>query len=313
MLISLASLSAMIIILTIYSDELILSEKAMRENLLQRRKTSLYKISLSGEENQELLRDLNKGFFQKRKERIESLIFKADVKITYHEFVFISAVFGLIGWVIGNFLNNLFISLILSITLYRFPKSYFKFICSSLTKEINEQLEPTLSQIIGLLPAKKTLINAIEACINNMNEPLKKYFTEFVNNINNANRSFEEALDELARKIDSKPFNDFARIAVVHYKHGGDTIFAFNSIPETMRDIKMIQSAQEAELDSLKLLGYIFTALTPLSFLFYYFTDKSNIDILINTGVGKVITAIVLINLLITVKLVVKISEPVKL
>lgn len=304
---------AMIIILTLYSEDLIKKQKEIRDSFIKKRKKSLYKITLTTGINEELIKDINKGFFTKKRESIERLIYRSEVKITYFEFLAISLFSGFIGWFLGDFLNNFIICIVLAVLFYYLPKIYLQFICDSVRAQINEQLEPALSQIIGLLPTKKTLVNACEACITNIDEPLKVFFTEFINNINNANRSFEESITDLARKIDTKPFNDFARLAIVHYKQGGDTVYAFSSIPETLRDIKMVQSEQESELDSLKLLGYMFTALAPFCYLYYYFTDKNNFGILTNSMAGKVISIIVLVITVVTILLVRKISKPVEL
>lgn len=312
-LVGVGAVSAMIIILAIFSNDIIRGQRELRENFIKRRKLSLYKITLRGDVNKEFIKSINKSFLTRRREAVELLIHKSDMKITYYEYLMVSLLFGVIGWVIGGFLNNVLISIVLAVLMFSIPKSYLKFICNSIKRYIAEQLEPALAQIIGLLPSKKTLPNACEACLESMEEPLKAYFTEFINNINNANRSFEEALDDLARKIDSKPFYDFARLAVVHYKQGGDTMYAFNSIPETMRDLKLIQSEQEAELDSLRMLGYIFVLLTPACYAYYYFTDIDNFNILTQSFAGKAISFIALVVMIITVKLITRISKPVEL
>lgn len=307
------ALILMLAVLTWFSDDLLDEQRKIRENFISRRKTNLRKISLGSETGKELVKTVNKSFLKKRTENVEKLIAKADMKITYVEYLIISIFFGIIGYIIGQGLNNFAISITLAFITYTIPKSYLKFISGSLKRQINDQLEPVLSQIIGLLPTKKTLINSVETCLENMEEPLKTLFTEFVNNVNNANRPFDEAINELAKKIDSKPFYDFARLAMVHYRQGGETMYAFSTIPETMRDMKLIQSEQETELDSLKLVGYMFVMAAPLSFLYYYFTDKTSFNILINTMPGKIVSFIALVITIITVKLITNISKPIEL
>lgn len=312
-LICLIALCLMIIILAYFSADIIDEQKRIKENFIKRRKVSLYNLTLSNDANKQLIKDINKGWLRKKRESVERLLNKSNIMITVEEYYVVSTVFAVFGWLIGDFLNNFMISVVLAIIASFLPKYYLSFVCESIKKQINEQLEPVLSQIIGLLPTKKTLVNSCEACLDNMEDPLKTYFTEFINNINNANRSFEESIDDLAKKIDNKPFNDFARLAVVHYKQGGDIMYAFNTIPETMRDIKLIQSEQESELDSLRLLGYIFIFLTPASYLFYYFSDKDSFIILTQSTAGKVVSFIALIMCIVTVKLVQKISKPVEM
>lgn len=303
----------MVAVLTWFSDDIINGQKEIRNNFVSKRKLNLRKINLGGEVTKELIKITKKGFFVKRRDHIELLIHKDDMKITYAEYIIICIISSVVGWFIGSILNNWLISVFLAIVAFTLPKGYLKFVAASLKRQINEQLETVLSQIIGLLPSKKTLSSAIEACIETMEEPLKIYFTEFINNINNANRSFDDALNDLARKIDSKAFYDFARLAMVHYKQGGETMYAFSSIPETMRDIKMIQSEQESELDSLKMMGYMFVLTGPLCFVYYYFTDKVSFDMLINTSIGKVLTTVALIITIITIKIIRSLSTPVEM
>lgn len=312
-LVGIIDLCLMIIILVYFSADIIQEQKKMRENFIKQRKLNLYKVTLNSDPNKQLVKDINKGFFAKRRDSVERLLFKANMPITYEEYLIIGLVCAAIGWLIGDILNNMAISAILAYIMFNLPKSYMNFVCNSIKAQIADQIEPAISQIIGLLPSKKTLVNACEACIDGFEEPLKTYFTEFVNNINNANRSFEDSIEDLAKKIDTKPFYDFARIAVVHYRQGGDTMYAFNTIPETMRDIKMIQSEQESELDSLRLVGYIFVLLTPAAYGFYYLTNEDNFKILTQSFVGKTVTVIVLITSIITFKLIQKISKPVEM
>lgn len=312
-LIGIIDLCVMIAILAYFSSDIIDEQKKLRDNFIKKRKVNLYKLSLSNDVSKQLIKDMNKGFFAKKRDATERLINRSNVAITVEEFYIISIICAVLGWLIGSFLNNTAISIVMAIVVCYAPKTYLNFVCNSIKKQINEQLEPVLSQIIGLLPTKKTLINSCEACIENMEEPLKAYFTEFLNNINNANRSFEESIEELAKKIDTKPFNDFARLAVVHYKQGGDTMYAFNSIPETMRDLKLIQSEQESELDSLRMLGFMFVLLTPASYAFYYLSDKDSFNILTQSTAGKVVSFVVLIVCLITIKLIFAISKPVEI
>ena len=311
--IGIIDLCLMIIILAVFSSDIMNEQKKIKDNFINKRKVSLYKLTFSNDVNKQMIKDMNKGFFVRKKDAIEKLINSANISITVEEFYIISAVCAAIGWMIGSFLNNVLISIVLAIVTFYAPKSYLNFVRNAIKREVNDQLEPTLSQIIGLLPTKKTLINSCEACLENMEEPLKKYFTEFINNINNANRSFEESIEDLAKKIDEKAFNDFVRLAVVHYKQGGDTVYAFNSIPETMRDLKLIQSEQESELDSLRVMGFIFVGLTPLSYLYYFATDKTSFDMLTQSGIGKGISFVALIICLVTVKLIYKISKPIEI
>lgn len=312
-LIGIGAAALMIIVFAFFSDDILNAQKEIQTNFIRKRKLNLYRISLSGDAEKEFIKNVKKGFFKRRKEAIEHLIFKAEMKITYGEYFMMCILTAIIGWFIGRFVHNFMISVIMAFIMFFAPKSYLKFVCENIKRQIDEQLETVLSQIIGLLPTKKTLINSVEACLPNMEEPIKTYMTEFINNVNNANRSFEEAINDLARKVDSKPFYDFARLAMVHYKQGGETMYAFNSIPETLRDIKLIQSEQESELDSLRLLGYMFVLLTPFSYIYYYFTDESNFSVLTDSMVGKIISVIALVVIIITVKIIRMISKPVEL
>lgn len=300
-------------VLYVFNDVFKETGSKLKENIISQRKYSIKTLYMKSLERKSRKIGEKKNIFLKFRDDIERLILKANVKVTFVEFLGISALSAIIGWILAGVFNNILIQIVLTVVAANIPYSYLNFITKLYKRQVNEQLEPVLSQIINLLPTKKSFVSACESVVETMNEPLKTFFTEFINNINNANRSFEESLHELAQKIDCKQFNDFERIALIHYRQGGDTVYAFSSIPENIRDIKMIQSEQEAELDSLRIVGYLFVFSTPLSIAYYYFSNKEYFNILTNTAIGKVIMTIIMINLIVTVYLIRKLSEPVEM
>lgn len=300
-------------VIYVFNDVFRDSGRNIKDNVLRQRKQSLdtlYKKSLGAKKK---AIHKKKGILKRFVENTEQIITKADVKITFSEFIAISAMFGIAGWLIGGIFNNLIIAVIVAAAFVNIPRSYLRFVVGLYRKQINEQLEPVLSQIINMLPTKKTLINACETIVGTMEQPLQTFFVEFINNINNANRSFEEAINELAQKIDCRQFYDFTRLALIHYRQGGDTVYAFSSIPENIRDIKLVQSEQEAELDSLRAMGYLFIFTTPLCLAYYYFGQRDYFEMLTSSLAGKMVMLAVVFNLILTIYLIKKISKPVKL
>lgn len=289
------------------------STRMVKKGILSKRKSSLERIYRKSVDTKTRTIQHKKSRIRKFIDNTEGLILRADVKITFAEFMGISIMLGICGWLLGSIFNNFLIKIIVAFVFALIPRNYFLFISDLYRKQINEQLGPVISQITNLLPSKKTLINACESVVHTMEQPLKTFFVEFINNINNANRSFEDALHELSKKIGSKQFDDFERLALIHYRQGGDTVYSFNSIPENIRDIKFVQSEQEAELDSLRSVGYLFVFGTPLCLAYYYLAKKEYYIILTNSFAGKIIMGVVAINLILTVYFIRKLSKPIEM
>lgn len=55
-LISIGAVCLMIIVLTIFSDDIVQGQKTIRENFIKKRKLNLYKITLNSDTNKEFIR-----------------------------------------------------------------------------------------------------------------------------------------------------------------------------------------------------------------------------------------------------------------
>lgn len=193
------------------------------------------------------------------------------------------------------------------------PYKYFYTIANSYKNKINAQLENTVSIIIAAFQNREDLILAIKDNINNFQEPLKTYFIEFVNKVDKFGMPFDESIDELAVKIGHPIFDDFAKLAKIHYEKGGDTKYALLDIPEDFRDHKLIMSEIDAEISPIKILGYIFAGTIPATLLFQRLTNKMYYDLLINTTAGRITVFVAFLMFFITLYQIKKIDKQIKI
>jgi tight adherence protein B len=263
-------------------------------------------------EKWEEIKPKNKNRIEKLNKKIEDTLIQGGFKIKISEFYLISLITGVIGLFIGKMLNNFLVSLLLFGVFAYLPYKYFSIIANSYKNLINKYLENAISIIIAAFQSREDLILAIEDNINNFQEPLKSYFIEFVNKVDKFGMSFDESIDELAAKIGHPIFDDFVKLAKIHYQKGGDTKYALLDIPEDFRDHKLIMSEIDAEISSIKILGYIFSGLVIGAIFFQRMTNYNYYSLLVNTTAGKITVFISLVIFLFTIRQIKKIDNQIK-
>ncbi|WP_240951486.1 type II secretion system F family protein [Caldanaerobacter subterraneus] len=264
-------------------------------------------------EKWEYIKPREKSYIEKINEKIKNTLIQGGFSIKLSEFYFISFVSGIVGWLVGSALKNFLVSLMLFAVFSYLPYKYFYTIANSYKKRINAQLENAVSIIIAAFQSREDLILAIKDNINNFQEPLKTYFIEFVNKVDKFGMPFDESIDELAVKIGHPIFDDFVKLAKIHYEKGGDTKYALLDIPEDFRDHKLIMSEIDAEISPVKILGYIFAATIPATLLFQRLTNKIYYDLLVNTTIGRITVFVAFLIFFITLYQIKKIDSQIKI
>lgn len=251
--------------------------------------------------------------YKKFKQKILDTILQANLKLKLEEFYAISLLCASVGWILGSLFRNILLSIILGCAFLTLPYFYISALAARYRAKVQgSPLEHALSLIIATLIQKNDTVTAIKDNLYKIDEPLRSYFTEFINNVEKLGIPYKRAITDLARKINSVDFSNFARLSIIFEEKGGDTKYTLMNIPDDMRDKKIIQSEVSSDIDSVNILGIVFALLVPLTLLGMRLTNYEFYAILTDTTIGKVTMAIVAILLIIFIFLISSLNKAIK-
>lgn len=114
-----------------------------------------------------------------------------------------------IGITAGISFNNFFLSPVLALGFAGIPFIYMRFQNVKYKKLIVEELETSLSTVSISYERSENILLAFEENIENVNEPIKKVFGEFVYAVRYVNPNIESAIDDMKGKINHSVFTEW--------------------------------------------------------------------------------------------------------
>ncbi len=242
---------------------------------------------------------------------VEQLLFRAGVRIRYGEYLLLSAGGLVLGVLLGQYLNNWFISLLCGYLGCQIPRRSLSFLRDRRKQVLSRQLEPALQQISNLYRINRSMEMAFEQTVISLPSPLKEEILRMLSDIRVAGMTLEEAMIRLAARLDLQDFNFFVKITLLAQKYGGETKELMLQIPQTIRERQMIRAELETEVAGAKQQAWLLLAGTPLFFIVYKFLRPDFALILTGTTAGKIGMAVVALLSLVSIFLIEKITEPV--
>lgn len=242
---------------------------------------------------------------------VEHLLARSGIRIRYGEYLLLSAGGVVLGVLVGQYLNNWFISLLCGYLGFKVPQRVLRYLQERRKALLSLQMEPALQQIANLYRINRSMEKALEQAMATMAPPLKDEFQKMQSDIRVAGMNLEEALVRLAARLDLRDFDFFVKIALLAQKFGGETKELMLQIPQTIRERQMIRAELETEVAGAKQQAWLLLAGTPLFFVVYKFLRPDFAQILTGTTPGKLGMAVVALLSLVSVLLIEKITEPV--
>lgn len=242
---------------------------------------------------------------------VEHLLARSGIRIRYGEYLLLSVGGVVLGVLVGQYLNNWFISLLCGYLGFKVPQRVLRYLQERRKALLSLQMEPALQQIANLYRISRSMEKALEQAMVTMAPPLKDEFQKMQSDIRVAGMNLEEALVRLAARLDLRDFDFFVKIALLAQKFGGETKELMLQIPQTIRERQMIRAELETEVAGAKQQAWLLLAGTPLFFVVYKFLRPDFAQILTGTASGKLGMAVVALLSLVSVLLIEKITEPV--
>ncbi|GAB4557712.1 MAG: type II secretion system F family protein [Anaerolineae bacterium] len=169
-------------------------------------------------------------------ERIATNLAQANLKLTVNEYIglHLALIFGslMLGLIVTRQLAS---GLALATLAYFVPGFYVKRLQQRRLRQFQEQLPDTLSMLVSSLKAGYGLAHALEVVSQEMPDPTGEEFARVVREMA-LGFSLPEALEHLARRVNSDDLELVVTAITVQHEVGGNLAEILETISETIRD-----------------------------------------------------------------------------
>jgi tight adherence protein B len=239
--------------------------------------------------------------------RMEQIMNKTEAKKMSRFFVAAPLLFGIGCFVL--FPNELKLpGFILGIVLgFMFPGFYMKAYAQRMKDKFDDQLIDALMIMSSSFRGGLSLIQAMEAVVDEMPDPINKEFG-IVLGENKMGVSLEEAMNHLYNRMPSPALQQMITSILLARETGGNLPVIFQRIVNNIRENKKIQQNLNTLTVQGKIQGAVM-ALLPIAFGFIVFSSNKRIFMhMLHSDVGRVMLIYAIVSELIGAVLIWKIS-----
>jgi Flp pilus assembly protein TadB len=222
-------------------------------------------------------------------------------------------VFSIILFIAGTFfslmMNNVLMIPVMAVGFSLLPFWYVMFTANFYKKQLNAELETSLSIITTSYLRSENFILAVEENVNYLNPPVCDVFRHFLAQTNLINADTVLALENIKYKIANEVYREWID-AVIACQEDKTLKTTLTPIISKLSDVRVVS----AELDILlyePMKEFITMALLLIGNIpLIYFLNKSWFDTLMNTIIGKGVLAISAAALFVSLAAVIRLTRP---
>ncbi len=188
------------------------------------------------------------------------------------------------------------------------PSFYINFLKNKMQKKFTDQLVDALMIMSSSFRGGLSLIQAIEAVVEEMPDPIRREFS-IVLGENKMGVSLEEALTHLYNRVPSPALQQMNTSILLARETGGNLPIIFSRIISNIRESKKIQQNIDTLTIQGRIQGVVLTIL-PIAFTFIVYTSNRRIfDNMLASPLGQRLLIIAAILWVIGAFMIVKISS----
>jgi len=238
------------------------------------------------------------------------------LKTTNRESVFTILVMAatilfIVGLILGLMMENILLSAVLGVGLALFPFWYIKLAEITYRKELNDELNKTLSIITTSYSRSHNIVKAIEENLHHINPPLLPVFEAFVFDISYITADIPGALLEMSEKIDNQIYKEWCR-AVIACQDNPNLIETLPAIVRKFTDIKEANDDFGTDMHTpLRIVLTMVFINVGVPVLFYFINKDWYRGLMYSWG-GKIILAVVLTMVFISINAAIKDIKPIE-
>ena len=226
--------------------------------------------------------------------------------------VFIAcAVFAIAGAIIASLFDNVFLIPVLGIGMMCLPVWYVKLTASHFKKDISEELETALSVISSAYIRNEDIVTAVEENVHYLNPPIKNVFTDFLVQLKLIDSDVVKAIEGLKPKIDNDVFHEWCD-ALIQCQSDRNLKSTLTPIVTKLSDVSTVNTELELMLAEPRKEFIIMALLVVATIPILYFLNKDWYEVLMHTGIGKIVLAVDFAAIFICGAFVVKLTKPIE-
>ena len=226
--------------------------------------------------------------------------------------VFIAcAVFAIAGAIIASLFDNVFLIPVLGIGMMCLPIWYVKLTASHFKKDISEELETALSVISSAYLRNEDIVTAVEENVHYLNPPIKNVFTDFLVQLKLIDSDVVKAIEGLKTKIDNDVFHEWCD-ALIQCQSDRNLKSTLTPIVTKLSDVRTVNTELELMLAEPRKEFIIMAMLVVATIPILYFLNKDWYEVLMHTGIGKIVLAVDFAAIFISGAFVVKLTRPIE-
>ena len=226
--------------------------------------------------------------------------------------VFIAcAVFAIAGAIIASLFDNVFLIPVLGIGMMCLPVWYIKLTASHFKKDISEELETALSVISSAYIRNEDIVTAVEENVHYLNPPIKNVFTDFLVQLKLIDSDVVKAIEGLKTKIDNDVFHEWCD-ALIQCQSDRNLKSTLTPIVTKLSDVRTVNTELELMLAEPRKEFIIMALLVVATIPILYFLNKDWYEVLMHTGIGKIVLAVDFAAIFICGAFVVKLTKPIE-
>lgn len=189
---------------------------------------------------------------------------------------------------------NIIVIVVSVIALYMAPRLMFSWLAERRKRKINEALPDGLALIAGAMRAGSTFSTAIQALVEEQDGPLGQELSLLIRE-QRVGARMEEALDNLAERVQTEEMDLFVSAAMIAQEVGGNLSEILQRLSETIRRKLEMEGKIKALTAQGVLQGRVVTALPFMIMLALFFVEPEATRPLFSSLLGWIFLTVILI------------------
>ena len=188
---------------------------------------------------------------------------RADLKLKVSEYLFIwaGAIVGIpvVMFIFGFFspaLHNPIVLLVGAVAGFLLPRFYMKRRQGGRLNAFNKQLPDTITLLANALRAGSSFLQAVELVVRESRPPISTEFQRVIREVN-LGLPFEQALQNMVRRVESEDLDLMATAISIQYQVGGNLAEILDSIAYTIRERVRIKGEIRTLTAQQRISGYV--------------------------------------------------------
>lgn len=215
------------------------------------------------------------------------------------------------GILVGLFLRNILLSIVLAVGFYFLPLWWSQFSLYRYNQFLNEELETALNLITTSYTRNNDILAAIEENLSNINDPVQSIFAAFCNNLRYVDANAPAQLERLKAALDNHIFRQWC-----------DALILCQS-DHTLRNVlppivnKFSEQKAQQEQNSTKMMlplkrSILMIGLTLSVIPAFYVAYREWFDLLVGSTFGQFSLVFTAIIILATINKAIRLSKPIE-